>query len=64
MVAAGYCMYSATMVLVLTLGSGVLGSTLDPDRQIFLQTHPNMRIPDMDSMNQSLDPGWLEAYLF
>lgn len=46
MVAAGYCLYSATTVLVLTLGSGVHGFTLDPDRQIFLQTHPNMRIPD------------------
>lgn len=46
MVAAGYCLYSATTVLVLTLGSGVHGFTLDPDRQTFLQTHPNMRIPD------------------
>ena len=47
MVAAGYCLYSATTVLVLTLGSGVHGFTLDPDRQIFLQTHPNMRVPDV-----------------
>lgn len=50
MVAAGYCLYSATTVLVLTLGSGVHGFTLDPDRQIFLQTHPNMRIPDSGSL--------------
>jgi fructose-1,6-bisphosphatase I len=50
MVAAGYCLYSATTVLVLTLGSGVHGFTLDPDRQIFLQTHPNMRIPDVGSL--------------
>ena len=47
LVAAGYCLYSATTVLVLTLGSGVHGFTLDPDRQIFLQTHANMRIPDV-----------------
>ncbi|KAL7551162.1 hypothetical protein ACHAWF_018296 [Thalassiosira exigua] len=47
MVAAGYCLYSATTVLVLTLGSGVHGFTLDPDRQTFLQTHPNLRIPDV-----------------
>ena len=46
MVAAGYCLYSATTVLVLTLGSGVHGFTLDPDKQTFLQTMPNMRIPD------------------
>ncbi|KAL9184734.1 hypothetical protein ACHAXT_012704 [Thalassiosira profunda] len=50
MVAAGYCLYSATTVLVLTLGSGVHGFTLDPDRQTFLQTHPNMRIPDVGSL--------------
>lgn len=50
LVAAGYCLYSATTVLVLTLGSGVHGFTLDPDRQIFLQTHPNMRIPDVGSL--------------
>lgn len=35
MVAAGYCLYSATTVLVLTLGSGVHGFTLDPDKQTF-----------------------------
>jgi fructose-1,6-bisphosphatase I len=50
LVAAGYCLYSATTVLVLTLGSGVHGFTLDPDRQTFLQTHPNMRIPDVGSL--------------
>jgi len=50
MVAAGYCLYSATTVLVLTLGSGVHGFTLDPDKQKFLQTHPNIRIPDVGSL--------------
>mmetsp|Transcript_13699 Transcript_13699/g.19173 ORF Transcript_13699/g.19173 Transcript_13699/m.19173 type:complete len:427 (-) Transcript_13699:92-1372(-) len=45
MVAAGYVLYSATTVLVLTLGSGVDGFTLDPDKGIFLQTHPDIRIP-------------------
>lgn len=50
MVAAGYCLYSATTVLVLTMGSGVHGFTLDPDKQTFLQTHPNMRIPDVGSL--------------
>mmetsp|Transcript_18218 Transcript_18218/g.28373 ORF Transcript_18218/g.28373 Transcript_18218/m.28373 type:complete len:435 (-) Transcript_18218:1788-3092(-) len=46
MVAAAYCLYSATTVLVVTLGSGVDGFTLDPDRGVFLQTHPDIRIPD------------------
>jgi len=50
MVAAGYCLYSATTVLVLTLGSGVHIFTLDPDKQQFLQTHPNVRIPDVGSL--------------
>jgi len=45
MVAAGYCLYSATTVLVLTLGSGVDGFTLDPDKGTFLHTHQDMRIP-------------------
>jgi len=45
MVAAGYCLYSATTILVLTMGSGVDGFTLDPDKGIFLHTHPDIRIP-------------------
>jgi len=45
MVAAGYCLYSATTVLVLTMGSGVDGFTLDPDTLKFLHTHPDIRIP-------------------
>ena len=50
LVASGYCLYSATTILVLTLGSGVHGFTLDPDKQTFLQTHPNMRIPDVGNL--------------
>jgi fructose-1,6-bisphosphatase I len=45
MVAAGYCLFSATTVLVVTLGSGVDGFTLDPDKGVFLHTHPDIRIP-------------------
>jgi len=45
MVAAGYCLYSATTILVLTMGSGVDGFTLDPDKGMFLHTHPDIRIP-------------------
>jgi len=45
MVAAGYCLYSATTILVLSLSSGVEGFTLDPDRGVFLHTHPDIRIP-------------------
>ena len=45
MVAAGYVLYSATTVMVLTLGNGVDGFTLDPDKKEFFHTHPDMRIP-------------------
>jgi fructose-1,6-bisphosphatase I len=37
--------YSATTVLVLSLGSGVDGFTLDPDSGRFLHTHKDIRIP-------------------
>lgn len=47
MVAAGYCLYSATTVLVLTTGSGVDGFTLDPDKAVFLHTHEDIRIPSV-----------------
>jgi len=47
MVAAGYCLYSATTVLVLTTGSGVDGFTLDPDKGLFLHTHEDIRIPSV-----------------
>jgi len=50
MVGAGYCLYSATCVLVLTMGNGVHGFTLDPDKNAFLQTHPNIRIPDVGNI--------------
>mmetsp|Transcript_19803 Transcript_19803/g.39457 ORF Transcript_19803/g.39457 Transcript_19803/m.39457 type:complete len:438 (-) Transcript_19803:259-1572(-) len=50
MVAAGYCLYSATTVLVVTLGSGVDGFTLDPDKGEFFHTHPDIRIPDNGSI--------------
>lgn len=50
LVAAGYCLFSATTVLVLTLGSGVDGFTLDPDAGSFLQTHKDIRIPAAGSI--------------
>lgn len=43
-VAAGYAMYGPSSMMVLTLGAGVHGFTLDPDIGAFTLTHPNMRI--------------------
>jgi len=45
LVAAGYCMYSSSTILVLTLGNGVNGFTLDPNIGEFVLTHPNIQIP-------------------
>lgn len=44
MVAAGYCMYGSSTILVLTTGPSQLhGYTLDPNLGEFVLTHPNVR---------------------
>ncbi len=43
--AAGYALYGPQTVLVLTLGHGVAGFTLDPRGGEWRLTHPQMRIP-------------------
>ena len=45
-VAAGYAIYGPSTMLVLTVGRGVVGFTLDPELGDFLLTHPDIRIPD------------------
>ena len=45
-VAAGYALYGPTTMLVLTVGNGVAGFTLDPDLGEFMLTHPELRIPE------------------
>ena len=44
-VAAGYALYGPTTMLVLTVGDGVNGFTLDPKFGVFMLTHPKMQIP-------------------
>ena len=44
-VAAGYAIYGPTTMLVLTLGSGTHGFTLDRNMGEFILTHPDMRVP-------------------
>ena len=41
-VAAGYALYGPSTMLVLTVGHGVHGFTLDPNLGQFLLTHPDM----------------------
>lgn len=45
-VAAGYALYSSATMLVLTLGRGTHGFTLDSRSGTFLLTHPDMRVPE------------------
>jgi fructose-1,6-bisphosphatase I/sedoheptulose-1,7-bisphosphatase len=44
-VAAGYALYGPTTMLVLTVGNGVAGFTLNPNLGEFVLTHPNIRVP-------------------
>jgi len=46
---AGYAIYGPTTMLVLTLGSGVYGFTLEPTLGMFFLTHPSMKIPSSGS---------------
>lgn len=48
-VAAGYALYGPTTMLVLTVGNGVAGFTLDPIMGEFMLSHPELRIPEETS---------------
>ncbi|KZV18537.1 fructose-1,6-bisphosphatase, chloroplastic [Dorcoceras hygrometricum] len=45
LLAAGYCLYSSSVVFTLSIGRGVLAFTLDPAYGEFVLTHENIRIP-------------------
>src|SRR5512147_120954 len=45
-VAAGFAVYGPTTVLVLTVGDGAHGFTLDRESYTFVLTHPDIRIPE------------------
>lgn len=42
---AGYCLYGGQTILVVTLGHGVYGFTLDTTSGEFVLTHPKIKIP-------------------
>jgi fructose-1,6-bisphosphatase I / sedoheptulose-1,7-bisphosphatase len=44
-VAAGYAIYGPVTMLVLTVGNGVVGFTLDPNLGEFKLTHPEITVP-------------------
>jgi fructose-1,6-bisphosphatase I len=45
-VAAGFAVYGPTTLLVLTVGDGVHGFTLDRETYTFVLTHPGIRVPE------------------
>ncbi|XP_044473635.1 fructose-1,6-bisphosphatase, chloroplastic-like [Mangifera indica] len=45
LLAAGYCMYSSSVIFVITLGRGVFAFTLDPMYGEFVLTQENIQIP-------------------
>lgn len=44
-VAAGYILFGPVAMMVITMGAGVHGFTLDRDAGAYTLTHPNMRVP-------------------
>jgi fructose-1,6-bisphosphatase I/sedoheptulose-1,7-bisphosphatase len=48
-VAAGYAIYGPSTMLVLTVGDGVAGFTLDPETGEFFLTHQDIRVPESTS---------------
>lgn len=45
-VACGFALYGPTSMIVITLGNGVQGFTLDREIGAYMLTHPDMRIPE------------------
>ncbi|GBG84492.1 hypothetical protein CBR_g38775 [Chara braunii] len=45
LLAAGYCMYSSSIIFVLSVGNGVYGFTLDPSLGEFVLTHDGIKVP-------------------
>ncbi|KAJ9694859.1 hypothetical protein PVL29_010369 [Vitis rotundifolia] len=45
LLAAGYCMYSSSIIFVLSIGTGVFSFTLDPMYGEFVLTQENIQIP-------------------
>lgn len=60
-IAAGYALYGSSTMIVLTVGTGTHGFTLDREIGEFLLTHPNLKIPAEThnfSINASKERFW------
>jgi fructose-1,6-bisphosphatase I/sedoheptulose-1,7-bisphosphatase len=68
-VAAGYAIYGPATMLVLTVGNGVNGFTLDAGLGEFMLTHPGMQVPDetqefaIDASNSRFWEGAVKRYV-
>ncbi len=68
-VAAGYCLYGPSTMMVLTTGNGVNGFTLCSAVGEFILTHPNMMIPEdtaefaINASNQRFWEKPVQAYI-
>ncbi|CAK9143405.1 unnamed protein product [Ilex paraguariensis] len=63
LLAAGYCLYGSSCMLVLSTGNGVNGFTLDPSLGEFILTHPDLKIPKKGkiySINEGNTKHWDE----
>lgn len=67
--AAGYCLYSSSIVFTLSIGRGVYAFTLDPAYGEFVLTHEDIKIPNaariysFNEGNYDLFDGKLQRYL-
>jgi len=64
MVVAGYCMYGSSANMVISVGNGVNGYTLDNAIGEFILTHPNIKIPTRGkiySVNEGNAKYWDES---
>ncbi|GAX82569.1 hypothetical protein CEUSTIGMA_g9995.t1 [Chlamydomonas eustigma] len=62
--AAGYCLYSSSTIMVLSVGTGVFGFTLDPMIGEFVLTHKDVKIPEVGkiySFNEGNNDLWDES---
>jgi fructose-1,6-bisphosphatase I len=60
-VAAGYILYSTSVIFVYTSGHGVNGFTLDPAVGSFLLSYPDIKIPDSSPIF-SINEGYAEMF--
>lgn len=56
LLAAAYALYSSATMVVLSLGAGAHGFTLDAQRGEFMLTHPDIRVPARGALTQVPDP--------